>query len=54
MEINNIMQFRGKYKEAGLGESGEVYLVGKDYKMEKVFQISQRYKRSIVQKLGPV
>ena len=32
-KINNIMSFNGKYKESGLGNSGEVYLVGDDYKM---------------------
>ncbi len=32
-KINNIMGFNGKYIEAGLGNSGEVYLVGEDYKM---------------------
>ena len=28
--INQIMSFNGKYKEAGFGESGEAYLIGKD------------------------
>jgi methyl-accepting chemotaxis protein len=32
-KINSIMSFNGKYKESGLGESGEVYLIGNDYKM---------------------
>ncbi len=32
-KINAIMSFNGKYKESGLGESGEVYLIGEDYKM---------------------
>ena len=31
--INNIMSFNGKYEEVGLGKSGEVYLVGQDFKM---------------------
>jgi len=32
-ELTNIMQFDKKYKKAGLGETGEAYLVGSDYKM---------------------
>jgi methyl-accepting chemotaxis protein len=32
-QINDIMQFGGQFKEAGLGESGEAYLVGSDFKM---------------------
>jgi methyl-accepting chemotaxis protein len=32
-KINNIMSFNGKYKESGLGDSGQVYLIGDDYKM---------------------
>ena len=32
-KINNIMSFNGKYKESGLGSTGEVYLVGNDFKM---------------------
>ncbi|NPA10938.1 MAG: methyl-accepting chemotaxis protein [Epsilonproteobacteria bacterium] len=32
-KINQIMSFNKQYKMAGLGESGEVYLVGSDYKM---------------------
>ena len=32
-KINTIMSFNGKYEESGLGQSGEVYLIGNDYKM---------------------
>jgi signal transduction histidine kinase len=32
-ELTNIMQFDKKYKKAGLGQTGEAYLVGSDYKM---------------------
>lgn len=32
-EINKIMTFDDKWEENGLGKSGEVYLVGGDYKM---------------------
>ncbi len=31
--INSVMTGEGKWKESGLGESGETYLVGSDYKM---------------------
>ena len=32
-KLTDIMQFDKKYKKAGLGETGESYLVGSDYKM---------------------
>lgn len=32
-ELNRIMSFGGKYQDVGLGDSGECYLVGNDYKM---------------------
>lgn len=32
-KINEIMTFRKKWEEVGLGKSGESYLVGQDYKM---------------------
>jgi len=32
-QFTNIMQFDKNYKKAGLGETGEAYLVGSDYKM---------------------
>ena len=32
-KLTNIMQFDKKYKKAGLGNTGEAYLVGSDYKM---------------------
>jgi len=32
-QLTNIMQFNKNYKKAGLGETGEAYLVGDDYKM---------------------
>ena len=50
--INNIMQFKGHYKEAGLGESGEVYLVGSDYKMRSNSRFQKDIKDKIVQDLG--
>ncbi len=35
-EINNIMTGNGNWKEDGLGESGETYLVGEDYLMRSI------------------
>ncbi|MDC0933174.1 methyl-accepting chemotaxis protein [Arcobacteraceae bacterium] len=50
--INNIMQFNGKYEKAGLGETGEVYLVGEDYKMRSNSRFQKDIKYDIVQSLG--
>jgi len=50
--INNIMQFNGKYEEAGLGHSGEVYLVGEDYKMRSNSRFQKEIKDKVVQDLG--
>ena len=50
--INKIMQFGGNYKKAGLGESGECYLVGKDYMMRSNSRFLKDIKNPIVQALG--
>jgi methyl-accepting chemotaxis protein len=50
--INNIMQFNGKYKEAGLGKSGEVYLVGEDYKMRSNSRFQDDITDEVVKSLG--
>jgi len=50
--INKMMQFHGKFKEAGLGESGEVYLVGEDYKMRSNSRFQKDIDDKIVQSLG--
>jgi len=50
--INDIMQFNGYYKEAGLGESGEVYLVGEDYKMRSNSRFQKEIQDDVVQSLG--
>ena len=50
--INNIMQFNGKFKEAGLGDTGEVYLVGTDYKMRSNSRFQKDIQNEIVQSLG--
>jgi methyl-accepting chemotaxis protein len=46
------MQFNGKFVEAGLGESGEAYLVGKDYKMRSNSRFQKDIDSSLVQILG--
>jgi methyl-accepting chemotaxis protein len=51
-KINSIMQFNGKFVEAGLGESGEAYLVGKDYKMRSNSRFQKDIDSSLVQILG--
>ncbi|ODN41922.1 HAMP domain-containing protein [Piscirickettsia litoralis] len=35
-KINNIMTYNEKWSKAGLGSSGETYLVGSDYKMRSI------------------
>jgi methyl-accepting chemotaxis protein len=51
-EINKIMQFNGLFKEAGMGESGEAYLVGSDLKMRSNSRFQKDISDSIVQSLG--
>ena len=50
--INSIMGFNGKYEEAGLGSSGESYLVGKDFKMRNNSRFVKDIKDPVIQKLG--
>jgi methyl-accepting chemotaxis protein len=51
-KINHIMSFGGKYKEAGLGESGECYLVGGDYKMRNDSRFVKDISDTIIKKAG--
>ena len=51
-QINKIMQFGGKYKEAGMGESGEVYLVGSDFTMRSNSRFQKDIKNEVVKELG--
>ena len=51
-KINAIMQFNGKFLEAGLGESGESYLVGNDYKMRSNSRFQKDIDDKNVQALG--
>jgi len=50
-KINNIMNFDGLYEEAGLGKSGDCFLVGKDYKMRTNSRFYNLIEDSIVQEL---
>ena len=50
--INKIMRFNDKFKEAGLGESGEAYLVGEDYMMRSNSRFQPDIKDTVVQSLG--
>ncbi len=51
-KINNIMSFNGKYKEAGLGDSGEAYLIGSDGTMKNNSRFTKEIKDPLVKKLG--
>jgi len=50
--INSIMSLNGKYEEAGLGKSGETYLIGQDYKMRNNSRFTKDIKNKVVQDLG--
>jgi methyl-accepting chemotaxis protein len=50
--INAIMNFNGKYEDSELGESGECYLVGSDYKMRNNSRFLKDIDNPIVQKLN--
>jgi len=50
--INSIMQFDGKHDVAGLGESGECYLVGQDYKMRSNSRFVKDIKDPVIQALN--
>ena len=50
--INDIMGLNGKYKEAGLGDSGESYLVGSDYMMRNNSRFIKDINDPVVKSLG--
>jgi len=50
--INSIMRFDDKFTKAGLGKSGECYLVGSDYLMKSNSRFQKDIKDKLVQKLG--
>ncbi|WP_457598072.1 methyl-accepting chemotaxis protein [Hydrogenimonas sp.] len=51
-KINAIMSFNGEYEKAGLGESGEVYLVGSDFKMRNDSRFVKEIDDPVVKKTG--
>lgn len=50
--INEIMSYNGEYEKAGLGETGECYLVGADYMMRSNSRFQKDIKDEVVQTLG--
>ena len=50
-KINDIMKFDGLYIKAGLGNSGDCFLVGEDYKMRTNSRFYKTIDNSIVQQL---
>ena len=50
-KINNIMKFDGLYKEVGLGNSGDCFLVGENYKMRTNSRFYKSIDNDIVQQL---
>jgi len=51
-KINSIMRFNDNFEKAGLGKSGECYLVGSDYLMRSNSRFQKEIKDKIVQELG--
>ncbi len=51
-KINKIMSFHGQYIEAGLGNSGEAYLVGEDFKMRNDSRFTQNINDPLIKELG--
>lgn len=50
--INSIMRFDDQFEKAGLGKSGECYLVGSDYLMKSNSRFQADINDAIVKKLG--
>ncbi|WP_177202007.1 methyl-accepting chemotaxis protein [Hydrogenimonas thermophila] len=50
--INKIMSFNGQYEKAGLGKSGEVYLIGSDKKFKNDSRFTKEMNDPVVKKLG--
>jgi len=50
--IDRIMSFDGQYEKAGLGESGEVYLIGSDKKFKNDSRFTKEMNDPVVKKLG--
>ncbi len=50
--INNVMTGEGKWKESGLGDSGETYLIGSDYKMRSQSRFWLEDKAGFISAIG--
>lgn len=50
--LNSIMQFGGLYERAGLGKTGECYLVGSDYLMRTKSRFIDIISDPVIEKLG--
>jgi len=50
--INKIMRFNNEFEKAGLGKTGECYLVGSDYLMRSNSRFQKDIKNKVVQELG--
>ena len=50
--INKIMRFNDQFEKAGLGKTGECYLVGSDYLMRSNSRFQKEIDDKIVQELG--
>ncbi len=50
--INSIMRFNDQFEKAGLGKSGECYLVGSDYLMRSNSRFQKDIQDKVVQELG--
>lgn len=50
-EINKVMSFNGQYEKAGLGNSGETYLVGQDFLMRNDSRFTKDIDSPIIQEL---
>jgi len=50
--INEIMSFNGQYEKAGLGKSGEVYLIGEDKKFKNDSRFVKEIDDPVVKELG--
>ena len=51
-KINNIMNFDQKHEEAGLGKSGETYLIADDYKMRTNSRFQKEIEDEAVKTVG--
>lgn len=50
--LNSIMQFGGQYERAGLGKTGECYLVGSDYLMRTNSRFQKDIADEVIEELG--